>query len=178
MRYSQWLYSGNLSILNSDSNSKYIFVVLAMFYVLGERILDALFQNTVIDAMVEASHICSPGLRSTRIIYNGTTAGSPARKFLADYCAWSLDHIGVKDLDPALDAEFSIDMVMAMIEYRSLPASGTVPPWLAHPEKYRICTAEENIKETESAISGSATEDSASSPGDCASSKDSMDTTT
>jgi hypothetical protein len=69
------------------------FTRLGGMYVLGERMLDKSVQHAIIREIVRLSSIRSddnankrsfPGAGCVTIIYNGTTAGSPARRLMVD----------------------------------------------------------------------------------------------
>ncbi|KAH8644972.1 hypothetical protein IG631_02436 [Alternaria alternata] len=82
-RYCQWLYSGHMA---PDLPEKSIFQCLAYMYVLGEKIVDYEFQNAVIQAIISDMGRKNkvPSLGTIKIIYDGTTEGSAARRLLVD----------------------------------------------------------------------------------------------
>jgi len=73
-------------------------MILSHLYVLGERMLDTDFRNSVLEELIhvtdlemfpESPAICSsigPPLQVISIIYQGTTSASPARRLLVDWC--------------------------------------------------------------------------------------------
>ncbi|CAN9199729.1 unnamed protein product [Alternaria alternata] len=82
-RYCQWLYTGFIAPgLLAESSSG----CLAYMYVLGEKIVDHEFQNAVIQAIISDMDRMNvvPSLRTIKIIYDGTTEESAARRLLVD----------------------------------------------------------------------------------------------
>jgi hypothetical protein len=179
IQYSQWLYSGNLPSIAELPTRECKFSPLCELYILGERLIDAAFQNSLIDGMIVTSQHSSPSLEAIRIIYGGTAAGSPARKLLVDYSAWKISRPSarrVKELDPDIDAEFAINLVSALITYRPRPGKDNSPPWIARRELYHVNAPEEDTEVTDAATKDSVIEGE-SSTGKSSASTDSMNTT-
>jgi hypothetical protein len=88
-RYCQWLYTGFIAPgLLAESSSG----CLAYMYVLGEKIVDHEFQNAVIQAIISDMDRMNvvPSLRTIKIIYDGTTEESAARRLLVDSWAHTI----------------------------------------------------------------------------------------
>jgi hypothetical protein len=115
------------SLCTADS---YKYVLLAQLYVLGERLLNAKYQNAIIHEIFRLSHVlCGleigrrfPAGCAVDIIYGGTTSGSPARRMLVDFAtaygheSW---HIA---LNP--DSEYWRDLSKAL--FKKLAAQKTM----------------------------------------------------
>ncbi|KAF2130160.1 hypothetical protein P153DRAFT_269394, partial [Dothidotthia symphoricarpi CBS 119687] len=81
--YSHWLYTKRIIYKDDTSTSSRR---LARLYVLGEKLMDQQFQAAIIDAMIEfvEEKRLLPSMHCIEIIYNGTTAESPARRLMVD----------------------------------------------------------------------------------------------
>ncbi|KAF2242157.1 hypothetical protein BU26DRAFT_405911, partial [Trematosphaeria pertusa] len=77
--YMQWLYTKKVAQIDG--------LHLARCYVLGEKLMDVAFQNAVMDAILDRAmrEDLYPSSGFTRIIFQGTTKSSPARKVLVDF---------------------------------------------------------------------------------------------
>ncbi|KAF2121789.1 hypothetical protein BDV96DRAFT_468436, partial [Lophiotrema nucula] len=90
--YLHWLYTKKLPVLPDDQESPSYegFHNLAYAYVLGERLMDIEFKNVVADAYVLYARGTAPGKQhypsneDVRILYEGTSEGSPIRQLLID----------------------------------------------------------------------------------------------
>ena len=97
--YIQWLYSDHVPIdphkTGEDSRedcakkAEKIFVLLAEAYVFGEKIMDFKYKNAIVRIIAKAkeSYVWNMGPESVTIIYNGTSAGCPLRRLIADSIA-------------------------------------------------------------------------------------------
>ena len=142
-RYVQWLYSNILSPYKSENQD---LEQLARMYVIGETVMDTTFQEVVIKMII---HLYSAPQRTMslsmlRIIYEGTTPGSPVRELMADICAFQLEpeFKRVTNLDAAKDAEFMKDLIVALLKHRKMPASHISGPWVEDPDRYSVVKAE------------------------------------
>jgi hypothetical protein len=100
------------------------FDLLAELYVLGERRLDAKYQNAIIREMfrlVILSHQ-SPGIECVRIIYGGTTKLSPARRIVVDFAAVCCCDYWLKVAHEDSEREFWHDLSAVLI--RSVQSLG------------------------------------------------------
>lgn len=61
-------------------------ISLAKLYVFAEHIMDEKYQAAIMSAMVATPK--QPGLGAIRIIYASTMPASPARRLMADMCAF------------------------------------------------------------------------------------------
>lgn len=99
-KYHGWLYTRRLATPEGGyAGLDQSFTMLAKLYVLGEKLLDRDFQNSVSDALVSATRDergprghgsgykgrSFPGPKIIRIVYEGTTTGSPMRRLLTDF---------------------------------------------------------------------------------------------
>lgn len=93
--YVEHLYGGPLlthklssgpKVLDPDQSS---YELLATLYVLGERMLDSYYRNKIILEFLRllrhGYNDSWPGSKAIRTIYQGTTAGSPARRLMTDF---------------------------------------------------------------------------------------------
>jgi hypothetical protein len=104
--YTHWLYYGTLPVFCDEpglpGNSEYLDLVKA--YVLGDKLLDTLFQDTAIDAIVEKSHSNAqdgkrwyPVGEVIEYAYSNTTESALIRELLVDmyvyhgYSSWLHD---------------------------------------------------------------------------------------
>jgi len=81
--YVQWLYSHNI-------DTTYNTTKWAGLYVLGEKLMDATFQDQVLETMAQGceAKVSYPTGKAINIIYDGTPEGSPARRLLIDFHVW------------------------------------------------------------------------------------------
>ena len=97
--------------------------ILAHAYVLGERLLDTPFKNAIADAYVLYARGSPPAKRyypsneEIRILYEGTSEGSPIRKLLVDiwYCRGKVEWI---ENDADLPQEFLAAVVRELFRVR------------------------------------------------------------
>ncbi|PVI07048.1 hypothetical protein DM02DRAFT_609425 [Periconia macrospinosa] len=148
--YRTWLYCGKLAILpaENDNNNSIAgnsstlgtppehYHTLAYAYVLGERLLDVRFKNTIMDTYVLFARGGTgpryyPSNEEIRIIYDGTVEGSPIRKFLVDiwYCRGKLEWI---EKDSDLPQEFLAAVVKEMLRVRATTDNLSRPWKLTH----------------------------------------------
>ncbi|CAI6338471.1 unnamed protein product [Periconia digitata] len=150
--YRTWLYSRKLPILPTPPTESNIeedtcrsslfgnppehYHTLAHAYVLGERLLDIQFKNTVMDTYVLFARGATgsryyPTNDHVRIIYDGTTEGSPIRKFLVDiwYCRGKVEWI---ENDGDLPQEFLAAVVREMLRARQTTDNLSRPWKLTH----------------------------------------------
>lgn len=95
---------------------------LATLYVMGERLIDSRLKNGVILEWLRLLYLCGipagvPGMDAINIIYEGTTPGDSARRFLADmYANYSLSS-WLDDDD--CNSEFVLDLAKEAINRRT-----------------------------------------------------------
>jgi hypothetical protein len=105
--YLQWLYRGTLPVPKWDRithkrrSAQADFLLLAKAYVLGDKLQDGDFADTVIDALVMANNDEVELIWGDTIsyIFENTPDSSPARDFLVDalYCEHCRDTLGKED---------------------------------------------------------------------------------
>ena len=127
--YLHWLYGGLIHTLrqstglSSESDGEYELLVKA--YILGEKILDVAFKNSVIDAIVEKVNEFGFDKRLTSLVFDNTTPASPLRRLWLDVYY----HKGkVEWLDPALTGdtishEFMVELSRYQMQQRTVFAS-------------------------------------------------------
>jgi hypothetical protein len=145
-KYVKWLYTKQLPPLVCKDT----FSMLAKLYTLGEYIQDAVFQNTILDAMVWAVESIYPSLDSLRILYRGTPDSSPARRLMIEMTAYKVtpNSNRIKNIDPKEDGEIMLDLMKAVLNCRQPAGLFEVRPWCADPEQYYVGDVEESEEET------------------------------
>jgi hypothetical protein len=93
--YSQKLPTDRITAVASTGFPEGTWTTLANIYVLGERMLDQSVQHAVIKELTRLPKLTceanksnksfSPNAEAISLIYDGTTAGSPARRLMVDY---------------------------------------------------------------------------------------------
>lgn len=130
--YAQWLYSGSLVAPTGESDVDETtdpeYVPLGKLYALGEHLIDTTFKDCVINAFVAKSKAKDkdgrywyPAGHVVNIIYENTSAGSPARRLVVDlhvrygYEKW------IQLTNEKLNYDFLMDLSLALIKERKLP---------------------------------------------------------
>jgi hypothetical protein len=93
--------------------------LLAELYVVGERRMDAKYQNQIIQELFRLVQLTgkSPGTDYANIIYQGTTAESPARRVAVDYAARCVGDYWYRDIDDKVPhAEFWCDLSKVLLQ--------------------------------------------------------------
>lgn len=109
--YVDYLYTQKLptrdyrpSLFGTTPSGQLACLVLAQLYVLGERILDKSFRNAVIEEVVRI--YSRPMTDMVNVVYQGTVAGSPARRLMVDLnfskCNSQSAFLHTADVDKAL----------------------------------------------------------------------------
>lgn len=125
--YQQWLYTRQLPILpddlEEDSGSSEGYHTLAYAYVLGERLMDIDFKNSIASAYVLYARGTPPGKRAypsneeIRIIYEGTQERAPIRKLLVDIWCCRGKHEWIEN-DADLPKDFLVEVTKALLKAR------------------------------------------------------------
>jgi len=129
--YSRWLYTESLP-KSAD------FELLAYLYVLGEFLVHLVFQNCVLEAMMQEVKTSQPTIHVVRTIYDGTEKGSPARKLIVDMCARKMmpDARRIKRIEAEQDEELMVDLITALVKLRGKPEPDWSNPWVCMLEQY------------------------------------------
>ena len=132
--YVQWLYSHQI-------DTTYDTEKWAKGYVLGEKLMDMEYQDQVLEVLMrecEAEEQFPVGSQ-INIIYDGTTANSPARKLLVDFFCMAGDESWISDTDYANEAprDFINDLLTAFIAIRRRGFRGS-PRWATDPSAYFV----------------------------------------
>jgi hypothetical protein len=98
--------------------------LLARLYVLGERLLNAKYQNLVIQEIFRLSQLrCGPdriqvfpSSPAVKLIYQGTTPDSPARRLMVDLAVHYSDETW---FDAGNDHEYSVDCNKALMQVKN-----------------------------------------------------------
>jgi hypothetical protein len=124
--YIGYLYGGQLPTHNQVDGSPYSTdchqsELLAQLYVLGERVLNAKYQDTIIHEIFRLSKIAYgpekntyyPGGIFVNVVYQGTSSQSPARRMVVDF---AVCHGGKAWLNEGRDAGFFFDLSKALFQ--------------------------------------------------------------
>ncbi|RAH68066.1 uncharacterized protein BO66DRAFT_472926 [Aspergillus aculeatinus CBS 121060] len=90
--YVHWLYHRTLPVICDQAQQEYLHLIKA--YVLGLKLLDTQFQDTVVDAIVEQRQSSSqdgkspaPSREAIKYAYSHTSSSAPIRRLLVDITA-------------------------------------------------------------------------------------------
>ena len=100
-------------------NFSHHFKLLAELYILGERRLDAKYQNVIVRELVRVGRLGGriPGSEVVNIIYQGTTKDSPARRMVVAYAMGCPSDYWYQDVNiDGVDAEFWRDLSKALLQ--------------------------------------------------------------
>ena len=114
--YIQWQYRGKINF--GESPASYNFVTLAKLYGFGERLVDGVFQDRVLDTIVAGVRDAerpAPGSVCVNTIYRNTPEGSPARRLMVDI------YVNSKFTLEEPEYEFLKDLTRALMDKRVLP---------------------------------------------------------
>lgn len=101
--------------------AKFMYFALAQLYVYGERVLDVVIRNTIVEHFVSFSNVVNRDLPThpfypdpavVEIVYEGTTATSPMRRLLVDIY---VRHGSKEWLVPELHPAFYQDMARELM---------------------------------------------------------------
>lgn len=108
--------------------------LLVRMYVLGEKLQDRVFKNTVVDAIIaktetkmstpQGTAAWLPGICDVDIIYRGTCSGSLGRKLMVDFFLYHRRDVWIAE-EPIVNVEFLRDVCTKLLEQRS----GWRHPW-------------------------------------------------
>jgi hypothetical protein len=149
--YTQWLYTKAI-VMNPSILAMTASVLLAQLYVLGERLVDSLFQDAIIDTFIARAVNLNlkRSLLATSILYEGTGVESPARRLVVDIWAFCAvpEWLDSKSLRSETCTEFVGDLVHALIKKRPRPDVADVDrPWSIQPLQYHCGEDAEKGKE-------------------------------
>jgi hypothetical protein len=109
--YLRWLCARGVDAKSGDNAHGH----LARLYVLGEKLVDAKFQEAVLKELIKNVRELEkyPSTETIKIIYNGTTEGSPARHLLVDFyaCRASAKWDGIKKMRQDTNDQFADDLL-------------------------------------------------------------------
>ena len=95
------------------------FELFAELYVVGERRMDAKYQNQIIQELFRISKPSGhgPGTGYANVIYQGTTAGSPARRIAVDFAVSCPGEYWYKNIDGKVPhTEFWCDLSKVVLQ--------------------------------------------------------------
>jgi hypothetical protein len=134
--YQHWLYNGLIHTIrpgfagSADSDEEYELLVKA--YIFGEKIIDAAFKNSVVDAIVEKA--AQFGLdkrfgfnkRLTSLVFDNTTPASPLRRLWLDvyYHAGTPEWLESTLAGDTISVEFMVEFSRYQMRKRTSPSFG------------------------------------------------------
>lgn len=101
------------------SPTGHLFELLTELYVLGERRLDAKYQNRIMHEIFRITEVSktAPGVDSVNAIFRGTTKKPPARRMVVDFAAECPSNYWSVDLDGYVtDADFWRDPCKVLLQ--------------------------------------------------------------
>lgn len=127
--YLHWLYNGLLHTSRqglmtwSESDAEYEMLVKA--YILGEKIIDVTFKNSVIDAILEKVAKNTFNKRLTSLVFDNTPSGSALRRLWMDvyYYAGAAEWLEPTLAGDTISAEFMIEFSRYQMQKRTSPSS-------------------------------------------------------
>ncbi|KAI4697933.1 uncharacterized protein J4E84_001067 [Alternaria hordeiaustralica] len=133
----EWTVSTPRPIDLSDEDPK----IVRLSYLLGEKLMDATFQDAVIQALIKCvlKSRLYPTNDSIRIAYKRTLPHCPLRKLLVDFWIWDA-HKGweLESLVKDTCEDFANDLIGALVKHRRKPGEISKAPWHKTPEAYSI----------------------------------------
>ena len=146
--YSQWLYARQI-ISKADHADDSLH--LARLYILGEQLIDSVFQDVIIDTFIR--HASNSGLvpcaEAVNEIYERTQDNSPARRLMVDLWAFGASPTS-PDVDNVINRfsdDFIGDLFPALLKRRPEPDNHVLKPWIAQPRIYHCGDdAEKEVK--------------------------------
>jgi hypothetical protein len=132
--YIEHLYGGKLPThnLTAETTSKIEtepYDMLAQLYVLGERVLNAKYQNAVTREILRLSKLSYgpqatcwyPGASTINILYQGTTSHSPIRRMMVDFGVYSGSQSWFKETrDPGYYFDFSRALIQKVVDQKTV----------------------------------------------------------
>ena len=124
--YLQWLYSNKIFLPSHACSGDRRYNVLAHLYVLGERLIDDTFQDTVMNAVIAALRErqpdgvhYDPSIYAIWTVYEGTPENSPIRRLLVDLALERRGAPQVAAINPRfLSSEFLKDFCIGLLKDR------------------------------------------------------------
>ncbi|KAF2654610.1 hypothetical protein K491DRAFT_716975 [Lophiostoma macrostomum CBS 122681] len=134
--YVQWLYSGRLHTKMKKSPSvtdplhQREWFKLVDGYLIGERMADAEFRDTIMDAMLEWCKEATIQdqkvlLDNVGDIYSSCATGSPLRQLVSDVSAWHFDDATIQEMRIDNEVALPYDFVLDTLSKLSTRMQGT-----------------------------------------------------
>ena len=114
---------------------------LTLCYVLGEKLMDVVYQNAVMEALIQckADGAAWPSDYAVRTAYKYTSNDSAIRRLVVDHYVWAAAQDWIEDDHiSATCTEFVNDLLKALFKHRVKPAEDCERPWVKKPKSYRI----------------------------------------
>ena len=129
--YVRWLYAGRVVVKRQTDKITRGYEALAKLYALGERLMDATFQNCLMDGFLagvkerdDDGLTWWPTANHATVIFRSTTSNSPARRFIIDCFVKQAKEswfTRFADKPDTLDPQFLLDLSAALLKHRELP---------------------------------------------------------
>lgn len=143
--YRQWLYSGRICTIENDSEPCNVVREsrnLSHAYVLGEKLQDATFKDTILDSIIEHSDDGRKwSINMIKIIWEGTPPASLTRKYLIDRFIYYGNEELLSRFRHRLPEDFFYEIAVALLKCRARP--GGKAPY----KKHSICKYHEHAKD-------------------------------
>ena len=132
--YIEHIYGARLPTHELVQGSSYTadghqYELLTQLYVLGERLLDAKYQNVILRQFFRLGKLgnTGPGVGCVNVIHRGTTKDSPVRRMMVDHVARSANDYWLKDVDDDTNMEFRRDLSKVLIRAVKSVSSPKLP---------------------------------------------------
>jgi len=126
--YLKWLYSGLIFSKSDEGETQNHpitdeYILLYKCYILGEKLQDVGFKDTIMDSINELTWAKKGIITSTiRFVYDNTPASSPVRRFLVDVFTYSGEMVWIgKGKDSHEEFLFDVSASLLRLKHRQLP---------------------------------------------------------
>lgn len=123
--YVQWLYTGNVIVLDSNEISEDIggntqYYQLTQLWFIAEELKDTGLRNTVIDAMMELHRESGQPitLSSIKLAYRKGCTGATLRNYIVDCHVAYLTMESLREMQKKIPFDFAFDLLCAKIKAR------------------------------------------------------------
>ena len=122
--YQQWLYGGLIHTRYDNTRSKTDdeYEILVKAYILGEKIMDQDFKDSIANAIVEKLRLLrrfDTGL--TSLVFDNTPSASPLRLLWLDayYCFGSPEWLDAESVGSPINTEFMVELSRHQMQHRT-----------------------------------------------------------
>lgn len=138
LKFTQWLYAGNIYTKGMPPCEAEIWHLLAKMYILGEKVIASVFQDRVLDAIAATfNDKCInptwgrqrlsryyPHPDKVNVIYDGTPQDSPLRRLMLDKHAIMDETKWIHHNPDAINHEFLVDLNKVLLKKPSMVTNG------------------------------------------------------